>query len=180
MSIPIMLFENISCPELKGLIVLFCLSHCCAQFLCQHGYAGFLWFCQKKEVVHDVVEVLLKVVLCFFPEFCIHTDVQLHPAFLFYLRHPVHGLQFHALLQIKLQVPAMHDIVVFGLKCRQQLLAVREFHIQNSCVLHSVLLDIKDPSIFFLCKDFFFRDITRFHLKSLVGSVLFISLPYGC
>jgi len=35
---------------------------------------------------------------------------------LFELQHPVHTLQFHALLQIKLQVSVMHDVVLFVMK----------------------------------------------------------------
>ena len=66
----------------------------------------------------------------FFPEIRVHPDVGLHPAFLFELHHPVHAFQFHALLQIKLQVSVVHDVVVFVLQCQQQLFAVRGVQIQ--------------------------------------------------
>ena len=75
----------------------------------------------EHRVVHKLVKVLFKIAFRFFPEIRVHPDVRLQTAFLFELQHPVHAFQFHALLQIKLQVSVVHDIVVFVLQCQQQL-----------------------------------------------------------
>ena len=112
MLIPARSFANIICLENKGLATkrLICLIAAHNFYVNRvaqvfHGFA-------EDRVVHKFVKVLFKVPCCVFPEFCIHPDVRLHPAFLFELQHPVYAFQFHALLQIKLQVSVMHDIVV--------------------------------------------------------------------
>lgn len=75
----------------------------------------------KYGIVHEVVKVLLKIVFGLFLKFCVHSVVWLHPALLVNLQHPVNLLEFHPLIEIKLQISVMHEIVLFVLQHQDKL-----------------------------------------------------------